>query len=281
MLRLPLEKELSAACAAAAKAGLGAVTPELLHLGNHTSARLSPWPIVARIASGTSFDFSPRSLRRELEIGSHLAAFSAPAVKPASGLSPGPYLESDCAITLWEFVEGRPVVTSEDQLMAAASLRLVHSALAKLDVDLPSFVTKVESCETILANPLEAPKLASADRAFLEERYAALREDLRAVGGKWQPLHGDTHLGNVLIADCGAIWMDLEAACRGPREWDVVNLPVPTWSSFGALDAGLMRLFAEVRSLCLTVWCWAEFDRSAATTEAAIYYLEQLKAKHT
>jgi hypothetical protein len=73
--------------------------------------------------------------------------------------------------------------------------------------------------------------------------------------------------------------MDLEAACLGPLEWDVVNLPTATWSKFGKLDDGLMHLFSDVRSLCLAVWCWAEFDRSAAASEAATYHLAELKGR--
>lgn len=278
MLRLPLKKELSAAAEAAAAAGLGVVEPEVLHLGNHTSARLTPWPIVARIASGTSFDFSEGSLARELQVARHLAAWDAPTVRPTTDVAPGPYLDEDCAITLWQFLVGRGVATRDDEFMAAASLRLVHSALAQLDADLPSFITKVESCELILSDPCEAQRLAERDRLFLKECYTSLRDALGRVKGTWQPLHGDTHLGNVLIAGSGAIWMDLEAACMGPREWDVVNLPAATWSEFGALDEALLRLFAEVRVLCVAVWCWAEFERSAATAEAAIYHLERLKA---
>ena len=156
MLRLPLELELASATEAAAKAGLGYVTPELLHLGNHTSVKLAPWPIVARIASGTSFDFSHEGLARELMVGRHLAFRDAPAVRPTTGTAPGPYLENDCAITFWEFVNGRAAATQADELMAAASLQLVHSALADIDAELPSFITKVESCDTILANPAEA-----------------------------------------------------------------------------------------------------------------------------
>jgi hypothetical protein len=84
-------------------------------------------------------------------------------------------------------------------------------------------------------------------------------------------------MGNVLISGSRAIWMDLESVCFGPFEWDVVNLPAATWPQFGALDPALMRLFANVRSLCVAVWCWAEFERSKATQEAAIHHLGQLK----
>jgi Phosphotransferase enzyme family len=279
MFRLPLESELAAARDAAAEAGLGAVTPELLHLGNHTTVRLRPWPVVARVASGSSFDFSHHGLARELRVAAHLAARDAPSVRPISLAARGPYVENGCAVTLWEFVIGRPVASEQDELMAAGSLKLVHLALADFDAELPSFITKVESCETILSDPAQAPKLPARDRLFLERLYADLRRELAGIGGAWQPLHGDTHIGNVRITASGAIWMDLEAACLGPLEWDVVNLPAATWAEFSGLDLALVHLFAYVRSLCVAVWCWAEFERSAAAAEAAVYHLSELRRR--
>lgn len=279
MLRQPLTTELNAATVIAAKAGLGAVKPEVLHLGNHTSARLRPWPIVARIASGTSFDLSDDSVGCELSIATHLARREAPSVRPATGVAPGPYVEGDCTITLWEFVVGRPVMSRADERLAAASLREVHLALADLDADLPSFITKVELCETILTNPDEAPKLEWNDRRFLEMLYERLRSDLNTIGGNWRPLHGDPHVGNAVITNRGATWMDFESVCLGPLEWDVGFLPPVTWSEFSGIDPSLMGLFADVRSLCVATWCWAEFDRSAATKEAANHHLGELKGR--
>jgi hypothetical protein len=133
MFRQPLTTELTAATSVAAKAGLGVVTPEVLHLGDHTTVRLAPWPIVARIASGSSFDLSHEGLARELAIAGHLASRGAPTVRPTTTPAPGPYLAGDCAITLWEFIEGRTVTTEADEVAAAASLQLVHRALADLD----------------------------------------------------------------------------------------------------------------------------------------------------
>jgi hypothetical protein len=279
MLRLPLETEVEVATLVAAKAGLGSITPEVLHLGNHTTVRLNPLPIVARIASGTSFDFSQEGLARELAVGSHLALRGAPSVRPSSEPAPGPYFENDCAVTLWQFVDGRRLATKADEFLAADSLHLIHKALAGIDIGLPPFTRKVDSCDAILANPADAPKLAGEDRLFLHRVYAALREKLGGCGAAWQPLHGDSHLYNALVTPSGAVWMDLEAACVGPLEWDVVNLPVATWSKFPALDRHLLRLLAEVRSLCVAVWCWAEFDRSPASAEAATYHLGRLKER--
>jgi Ser/Thr protein kinase RdoA (MazF antagonist) len=271
--------ELAAASMAAAKAGLGVVTPEVLHLGNHTTVKLSPWPVVARIASGTSFDFSDNSLARELLIADHLAFRDAPSVRPTRKVPPGPYLEDDCAISLWEFAEGRPVVTEDDALLAAASLAQLHLALADVEADLPTFMMKVESCETILGDPQQAPELALSDRRFLQKLYETLSGDLSRLGGAWQPLHGDPHIENALICHSGAIWMDLESVCVGPLEWDIGFLPVATWSELAGLDIALMNLLADVRSLCVSVWCWAEFDRSPASASAAAYHLGELKAR--
>jgi hypothetical protein len=279
MLREPLQTELTAAAAVAAKAGLGVVTPEVLHLGNHTTARLSPLPLIARVASGTSFDFSDGSLGRELDVALHAARREAPSVRPATAVAPGPYIEGKCAVTLWELVDGRGVATEADQRLAATSLKALHSALADITIDLPSFLTKVESCETILTNPHQAPQLATSDRRFLEELYKKLRADLSGVGPAWRPLHGDAHLGNVLITGSGATWMDLEAVCLGPTEWDVATLPVATWDQFPEIDVALTRLLETVRRLCVAVWCWAEFDRSPATQEAAVHHLDELKRR--
>ena len=101
--------------------------------------------------------------------------------------------------------------------------------------------------------------------------------DLRRIGGVWQPLHGDAHAGNARITGSGAIWMDLEAACLGPLEWDIATLPVGTWRQFSNTDHELIRFLADVRSFCVAVWCWAEFDRSAATQEAAVHHLGELR----
>lgn len=279
MLRQPLDVELAAASKAAARAGLGPVTAELLHLGNHTSARLAPWPIVARIASGPSFDYSDGSIQRELTIGNLLARRHAPSVRPAEIRNAGPYFEDGCVITFWAFVQGAPVTTELDERMAAAALRTLHGALADASSDLPSFMEKIISCERILADAGVAPQLAPADRLFLQNVYERLRSDLKGLGGTCRPIHGDSHVGNTLITSAGAVWMDLESVCIGPIEWDIGFLPAATWSEFDVADTTLIRTLANARSLCVATWCWAEFDRSPATNEAAQHHLAELKRR--
>jgi hypothetical protein len=279
MQRQPLETELAAAAAVAVKAGMGLVSPELLHVGNHTTALLRPWPVVARIASGTSFDLEGAGIAQELAIAAHLARRGAPTVRPATAVHPGPYFEQECAITLWEFADGRAVAGEAEESLAAAALREVQHALADVPVDLPTFLEKVDSCETILADPDRAAELPSSDRVFLRSFYRRRRETLGDAGRPWRPLHGDAHVGNARIVGSRAIWMDIESVCVGPLEWDVAFLPQATWSSFTDADQALIGLLADVRDCCVAVWCWAEFGRSAATNEAAFHHLARLKAR--
>jgi aminoglycoside phosphotransferase (APT) family kinase protein len=279
MARESIDAELNAAKAVAAKAGLGAVEPELLRLAKHTTVRLAPHPIVARIRSEGPIEDSAASLARELSIASQLAALGSPAVRPVVDVNAGPYLENGCAITLWQLVIGRTVETEFDQLLALRALRQVHLALVQIEADLPEFTVAIDSCETILSDPAEAPKLQSSDRAFLQKLYAHLRQELDGFELTRRPIHGDAHLSNVLITGSGAVWMDFEAVSMGPLEWDVPTLPARAWSEFSDLDPDLMRLLSNLRSLCVSVWCWADFDRSRDVSEAATYHLDRLKRR--
>ncbi len=45
------------------------------------------------------------------------------------------------------------------------------------------------------------------------------------------PIHGDAHLGNVLITPHGARWNDFEDVSLGPRNGTLAGCPRPTWSS--------------------------------------------------
>jgi thiamine kinase-like enzyme len=275
--RKSVEAELAVAKAIAVQAGLGTIAPELLKLAKHTTVRLAPLPIVARIQSNEPIDRSYANASRELAVAGQLASRGAPAVRPTSPVDPGPYIEAGCVITLWEFVDGRTVRSDADAIIAARALKEVHHTLALIDADLPSFAAALDSCETILTDA-ELPA-QSSDRLFLQRIYADLREELGRRELVCRQLHGDTHLGNVLITDAGALWMDLEAACTGPIEWDAVTLPSSTWPEFEDIAPDLMRLLKDLRRLSVTAWCWADLDRSAEVAEAAAHHLEALKAR--
>jgi hypothetical protein len=274
MNRRSLEAEIVAARTTAAKAGLDAVEPEVVKLGKHATLKLVPLPIVARVGSASSV----LSMEREISVGHKLAALDAPVVRPIEG-SPGPYIEHGCAITFWDFIAGRKPKGRKDSLAAARALQRVHEALTAADPQLPPFTVAIDSCEATLSDPTETPSLSPSDRRFLQGLQANLRQQLKRHHFSDQPLHGDAHLANVLITNAGPVWMDLESICCGPLEWDIINLPKETWSEFSGLDGELMQLLMQVRSLCVAIWCWADFGRNDEISEAATYHLNKLKAR--
>lgn len=60
---------------------------------------------------------------------------------------------------------------------------------------------------------------------------------------------------------------------------DIGFLPPASWSEFSLADTSLIRALADARSFCVATWCWAEFDRSPATKEAALHHLAKLKRR--
>jgi Ser/Thr protein kinase RdoA (MazF antagonist) len=218
-------------------------------------------------------------MARELTIAGALGSLDAPTVRPAATVDAGPYFANGCVISLWDFAPGRAADEDADGTAVARSLRDLHQALEQVETELPSFTASVDTCETILSDHAEARNIPPDDRLFLTRRFSTLREQLGHRQLDCRPLHGDTHLANVLVTSSGPVWMDLEAVCTGPLEWDLVALPPSVRSEFSGSDPDLLRLLAELRSVCVATWCWADFERSAETAEAAIYHLDRLKAR--
>jgi hypothetical protein len=71
--------------------------------------------------------------------------------------------------------------------------------------------------------------------------------------------------------------MDFEDVCRGPREYDIAGLPFSAWSHFSDVDQTLASRFADLKSVCVAVWCGANISRSAEVREAAEYHLHRVR----
>ena len=89
--------------------------------------------------------------------------------------------------------------------------------------------------------------------------------------------HGDAHPGNLLLTRSGLVWTDFEDACLGPREHDIACLPPAAWPYFRAVDQALVRRCADLKSVCVAVWCGADASRSAEVREAAEYQLHRVR----
>jgi Phosphotransferase enzyme family len=84
--------------------------------------------------------------------------------------------------------------------------------------------------------------LTPADRTLLCNAFEALVADLERHAFKEQALHGEPHDTNYLITSDGLRWIDLEAACRGPQEWDLAFLSADACTQFPDIDHELLRL---------------------------------------
>ena len=266
---------LEAAIAIADRVGLNQASPVVLRNSNYTSIHLMPYPVVARV-SCCAAKTRAVVMKREVAVAKHLAKAGASVVRASTNPPAGPYFHESAVVTLWERVAHRPA-GDRDAVLAAETLQAVQAALANYSGTLPSFLEKVDQCRSLLIKDGSLPSLTPADRMFLLAQHECLRERLAALPWTAIPLHGDPHLGNVLVTNAELKWTDFESVCLGPLEWDLACLPEASLGVFRAIDQQLCAVLRDLRSFCVAVWCWAEPDRSGETREAAEYHLQRLK----
>lgn len=109
------EKAIRAAVAVADRLGMTSVTPVILKDSNHTSIHLVPFPVVARVAAPRVGQGASTALSAELSVAEHLARAGAPIVAPTIDIPPGPHLEANETMTLWQFVAHRPAEENESR----------------------------------------------------------------------------------------------------------------------------------------------------------------------
>jgi hypothetical protein len=264
----PLDEQSRAAVAAAldvaSAQGLTVTDPRLVGRGSNRIVWLRPAPVVARVMTGTVvLHDDPRAwLRREIDVGLHLASQGAPIVPPASEVDPGPHLSRGLWVSLWRHVPTQDVAPSADHL--GRSLRELHDALASYDGPLPPRSVALEEIDWLL-NALQANPEHQAwrdERDRLAPRLEDLDTDPRA-----QPLHGDTAWSNLLWTADGPRWNDFEDVCIGSPAWDVVGLvddardrkgdayAARVQASYGrTFDPQLTDLVRDAQTLYGTLW---------------------------
>jgi hypothetical protein len=273
----PWQADVALASAVARAVGLKDVDPVVLQVSGHTTVRLAPWPIVARVLSTFELERMLPGVRRELQVAQHLASKHAPAVAPTVDPPPGPHVFGNATITLWSFVEQQAPRGRADALAAGRALAKLHTALSDFPGELPLFTEDLDQCAALLADRRTLQALADADRAFLISSLAGLRAGLSPSRLRLRPLHGDAHLGNVMMTAAGAVWADLESACLGPLEWELTSLPSAARAAFPPLDKPLFRQLSLLRSVVVAVWCFYHAERSPEVRSAAEYHLRRLR----
>jgi Ser/Thr protein kinase RdoA (MazF antagonist) len=198
-------------------AGLDPTGARLLR--HHTNAvyRLAQQPVIVKISRPGA---SLHRLRRSVRLAEYLADVKVPAV------CPWPELEQPVTVdqrhaTLWVAVDGLRPARAED---LAEPLRLLHAATGPQNLDFPAF-----DPFAAVASSLTRPNMLDSDElSFLAAHAATLRADYAALSFD-QPqtvIHGDAHHSNCIVSPTGSVLADLESACLGPAEWDLVTVAV-------------------------------------------------------
>jgi Ser/Thr protein kinase RdoA (MazF antagonist) len=267
-----------AASEIAKRLGAGQAEPVFLHRSRHISVLLPSMATVARILVDNE-NCAAERLRRELSVARHLFAKQAPIVAPSQTYAAGPHVQDKFVMTLWPYVEHDAFDDENEAHIASAAnaLRQVHEALADYPYALPDYRHKIDTCGALLADELKLRALADSDRNFLLDIYRRLGVSLASIPIHAGPIHGDAHTGNVFMTSAGARWTDFESASMGPREWDICWMPDIT--AFEPIDHHLHAVLADLRSICVSVWCWALAD-IPEKREAAEYHLNRLKLRY-
>ena len=150
------------------------------------------------------------------------AAATAPAVPLQRPLLEDPLVYGDWVLTLWEYLDGRPLGPG-DAVAHGAALRHLHD-LARPDLAHGTVADPLGLARTTVA-------ALSGDRVVLRERlrYLVTRADdelRRALAprpGTLVVAHGDCHPANALVVDGAVVMIDLDQAGLAPRRLDLAD----------------------------------------------------------
>jgi predicted trehalose synthase len=248
--------------------GAGAAEPVVLYRSRRVCFLLPESATVVRLAPADEENLAAEA--RELSVSRYLYDKGAPVVGPSPLQPAEPLVEDGMVATLWPNIVHTEADYDDPRALALAAqaLHRVHEAFADYRGELPSYFDRIAGCGALLRDADALPALDAKDRAFLAARYDELTKELSALDVPTQPIHGDAHLGNAFVTNGGPLWMDFEAASLGPREWDAAG--VPHLAAFPSLDPKLYAVLADLRRVCVVVWCSAldgDPDKRAAAKE--------------
>lgn len=193
--------------------GLNAEHAELLGpLGDNAVFSLRG-DVVARVSTG---DAAERAAR-EVRVARWLESVPFPAVR-VSPAAPDPVEAAGCVVTFWVYVrEIRQASPSE----LGRFLRKLHAIPTP-----PAGVVEPFEPFTRIAEHIEsATGLANDEQDTLRFIHDKLRRQYHDLRFEEKPcvIHGDAHRKNIVREHSGTVLMlDLERACVGPREWDLI-----------------------------------------------------------
>ena len=139
--------------------------------------------------------------------------------------------------------------------------------LADFQGSLPTLTSVADSLAHLLDALQPSARLKREQLETMNSELERLRPLVFETGLPAQALHGDVSLSNLLHAERGLLWNDLEDVCEGPVEWDLASLVVSirdrgagphfvdaALRAYGAPGVERLAQFIGAHALYATVW---------------------------
>ncbi len=254
-----MEAELVSRATASATSLAGALSlpvddAVVIRNSNKLALRLLPCDVLARVALA-----GQEVSALEVELAHQLAATGSPVAALEPRVEARVYAADGFAITFWSYVES----ATSDQLPPAAyadALHRLHAGLRSVEIATPHFTERVAEAERLVANRDQTPALSEADRDLLLGTLESTCRQIRSRGAGEQVLHGEPHAGNVLNAQDGPLFIDLETCCRGPIEFDVAHVPDDVSADYPDVDRALLQECRRLVLAMVAAWRWDTRD---------------------
>ncbi len=236
------EEALAAAQDAARRLGLRTQNSTVLHRSNNVVVRIND--VVLKVGADHV------RIRREVQVARDAARAGGPVLTPyADALEAGRFVVSS-----WPYLRADSSATDDEA--AGRALRELHRALANTRVPLPRLADRFDEVRGLLDDERLTGALDVEGRVCL--RAALDRVSAAAAKSRAElALHTEPHEGNRLTVGGAVLYIDLEAVCIGPVEWDLAYLPdavaEEVWPDH---DRRLRRRLHVGVSVCVSTYCW-------------------------
>lgn len=236
------DEAVAAAQGAAGRLGLRAGATTVLHRSNNVVVRMND--VVLKV--GTDHV----RIRKEVEVARDAARAGGPVLTPcADALEMGRFV-----VSAWPYLRADSTPAGDEA--AARALRELHRALARIGASLPPLADRFHEVRRLLDDERATGALDGKGRVWL--RSALDRASAAAAESPAElALHAEPHDGNRLTVDGAVVYIDLEAACIGPVEWDLTYLPGAVadevWPDH---NRRLRRKLHVGVSACVSTYCW-------------------------
>ncbi|MGZ3142511.1 phosphotransferase family protein [Lentzea chajnantorensis] len=230
--------------AASAHTGIDSTDARLMRLGENALFHLPDSSAVVRIAR--SRDHWDDAVK-EVAVAGWLHESGLPAARLCD--LDQPISVSGYPVTFWHYIDGRNGGRGDVDALGRLLLKL-HETPRPTTFELPK--------QDILARVqprIESASVPDADKLFLLNRVAELRDEINALEFPLEPTatHGDAHVQNLMISDGAAILIDFERFSWGQPEWDLA-MTATEYLSAGWWTADEYRKFCEAYGHDVTQW---------------------------